>query len=163
MTQQLQINLDRPDYLAGVSEDKILEAADAILRRRMKFYGDPMTAPETVKRWLRTHLQTAESERFGVIWLNTRHHVIEAEDLFFGTIDGAAVYPREVVRSALKHNAAACIVYHNHPSGTAEPSKADETLTERLQSSLGLIDVRVLDHVLVAGEEIASFAEKGLM
>ena len=98
-----------------------------------------------------------------MILLDNQHRVINAVDLSHGTIDSAAVYPREVVKTALKHNAAAVILAHNHPSGVAEPSRADRQITERLQAALDLVDIRVLDHIVVAGENSLSFAERGLI
>ena len=95
--------------------------------------------------------------------LDNRHRVVECQELFRGTIDGASVHPREVVKEALQRNAAACILLHNHPSGVAEPSHADELITRRLKDALALVDIRVLDHLIVAGEEVISFAEKNLL
>ena len=95
--------------------------------------------------------------------MDNRHRLIKYEELFFGTIDGASVHPREVVKHALKHNAAAVIFAHNHPSGVAEPSQADQRITDRLKSALLLVDVRVLDHMIVGDREVLSFAEKGLL
>ena len=100
---------------------------------------------------------------FAVLFLDTRHRLIEYAEMFQGTIDSAEVHPREVVKAALRHNAAAVIVSHNHPSGNPEPSAADQALTQRLREALGLVDVRVLDHVIVAGNATASFAERGLI
>jgi DNA repair protein RadC len=102
-------------------------------------------------------------EVFTLIYLDKRHRVIACQDLFRGTIDGASVYPREVVKEALKHNAAAVILAHNHPSGVAEPSQADEMITQRVKEALALVDIRVLDHVIVAGGDTTSFAERGLL
>ena len=98
-----------------------------------------------------------------MLFLDTRHRLIEYRELFHGTIDSASVHPREVVKEALRLNAAAVIVSHNHPSGNPEPSSADRTLTQRLREALGLVDVRVLDHVIVAGAATASFSERGLI
>jgi DNA repair protein RadC len=95
--------------------------------------------------------------------LDNRHRFIAADDLFRGTIDGATVHPREVVKEALGHNAAAVIIAHNHPSGVAEPSQADQQITERLKAALSLVEIRVLDHIIVAGGATLSFAEKGLL
>jgi DNA repair protein RadC len=95
--------------------------------------------------------------------MDNQHRLIKYEELFFGTIDGASVHPREVVKHALKHNAAAVIFAHNHPSGVAEPSQADQRITDRLKSALLLVDVRVLDHMIVGDREVLSFAEKGLL
>ena len=100
---------------------------------------------------------------FSVIFLDNRHRVISFEIMFRGTIDGSSVYPREVVKTALKHNAAATIFAHNHPSGDPEPSKADESITQRLKEALALVDIRVLDHLVVGSSEIVSFAERGLL
>ena len=98
---------------------------------------------------------------FACLYLDNRHRVIAFEELFHGTIDGTSVHPREVVRAALKHNAAALIFAHNHPSGVAEPSDADRRLTRRLQDALGLVDIRTLDHFVVGDGEVVSFAERG--
>jgi DNA repair protein RadC len=103
-------------------------------------------------------------EVFGCLWLDNQHRVLEFEELFHGTIDGASVYPREVVRAALRLNAAAVIFAHNHPSGVAEPSEADRMITQRLKQALNLIDIRVLDHFIVGdGDQAYSFAEHGLL
>ncbi len=102
-------------------------------------------------------------EIFCCLFLDTRHRVLAFEELFRGTLDGAAVYPREVVKKALAHNAAAVILAHNHPSGVAEPSRADEALTQRLKDALALVDIQVLDHLVVGDGDITSFAERGLL
>ena len=124
--------------------------------------GDAMTSPQATRSFLTTRLRDYPYEVFACLFLDNRHRVIAFEELFRGTIDGASVHPREVVRRVLQHNAAAVILAHNHPSGVAEPSRADEAITRRLQEALGLIDVRVLDHMIVA-DEIVSFAERGLL
>ena len=103
-----------------------------------------------------------EHERFCAIWLDNRHRVIRFDELSRGTIDGASVYPREVVKAALSVNAAACIFAHNHPSGISEPSQADERITRRLRDALALVDIRVLDHIVI-GQTSVSFAERGLL
>ena len=100
---------------------------------------------------------------FCCLYLDNRHHLIVCEELFRGTIDGAAVHPREVLRQALAHNAAAVILAHNHPSGIAEPSRADEIITRRLRDALALVDIRVLDHIIVAGPHTISLAERGIL
>jgi DNA repair protein RadC len=109
------------------------------------------------------HFAGKEHECFVVLFLDSQHRLIVVEELFRGTIDGAAVYPREVVKAALRHNAAALVLSHNHPSGVAEPSAADRALTERLRSALAVVDVRTLDHVVVGGTAAVSFAERGWM
>jgi DNA repair protein RadC len=98
-----------------------------------------------------------------LLLLDSRHRLIRALELFRGTIDGASVHPREVVKEALRHNAAACVFAHNHPSGVAEASQADELITRRLREALALVDIRVLDHIIVGGGEALSFAERGLL
>ena len=114
--------------------------------------------------WARpTGQGTTVREVFAVLFLDAQHRLIEYEELFYGSLDGASVHPREVVRAALKHNAAAVILSHNHPSGVAEPSGADQRVTERLRAALALIDVRVLDHLIVGGNAVTSMAERGLM
>jgi DNA repair protein RadC len=122
-----------------------------------------LTNPKEVSDYLLTQLAGHEHEVFACLFLDQRHRLIEFKTLFAGTIDGCAVHPREVVKTALQLNAAAAILVHNHPSGVAEPSAADQTLTARLKEALALMDIRVLDHVIVAGANTASFAARGLL
>ncbi|HHT8993551.1 TPA: RadC family protein [Burkholderia cenocepacia] len=142
--------------------DQILEAARQAIEHK-KQRGASFTSPSAVKEYLRAKLAGYEHEVFAVLFLDTRHCLIEYVEMFHGTIDGASVYPREVVKEALRHNAAAVIVSHNHPSGNPEPSGADKALTQRLKEALALVDVRVLDHVIVGGSNATSFAEHGLL
>lgn len=125
--------------------------------------GSVLTSPEQTRRYLVSHLRSQQQEVFLVLFLDTRHAVIACEELFYGTIDGASVYPREVVKRALQHNAAALILAHNHPSGVAEPSQADVRITERLKAALALVDIRVLDHMVVGDGVVVSLAERGLI
>jgi DNA repair protein RadC len=125
--------------------------------------GEPLTSPAVTRDYLRARLRDRQQEAFCCLYLDTRHRVLRFEEIFHGTIDGAAVYPREVVKKALATNAAAVILVHNHPSGVAEPSRADEALTNRLQQALALVDIRVLDHLVVGESDIVSFAERGLL
>jgi len=119
--------------------------------------------PSVVRDYIRLLLIGKEYEVFVVLFLNSQNHLIEAEELFRGTLTQTSVYPREVVKQALRFNASAVIFAHNHPSGAAEPSRADEMLTQALKQSLALVDVKVLDHFVVAGSESISFAERGLI
>ena len=116
-----------------------------------------------MKKYLVTQFADLGHEVFACLFLDTRHRVIRYEEMFRGTIDGCSVHPREVVKAALTANAAAVILAHNHPSGMAEPSRADTQLTRRLTDALALVDVRVLDHMVVGGAETVSFAESGLL
>ena len=125
--------------------------------------GPLFTSPDEVRRFLQVKLAALEHEVFAVLMLDAQHCLIEYVELFRGTISQTSVYPREVVKEALARNAAAVILAHNHPSGLAEPSRADELLTHRLKSALELIDVRVLDHFIVGGRGTMSFAERGLL
>lgn len=143
------------------TDDVIIQAAKDILLRRLRAPGAALTSSIATKDFLRLELAELEHEVFVVIYLDNQHRVIVAEKLFRGTIDGASVYPREVVKEALGHNASAVILAHNHPSGHVEPSHADTRITERLREALGLVDVRVLDHIIVGGMECYSFAENG--
>lgn len=120
-------------------------------------------SPTQVKDYLRLKLAALPHEVFAVLFLDAQHRLLAMEELFRGTLTQTSVYPREVVKRALALNAAAVLLAHNHPSGVAEPSKADESLTRTLQSALGLVDVRVLDHFVVAREQVVSFAERGLL
>jgi len=123
--------------------------------------GKPLTDPAATRKYLLAKLRDMPHEVFACLYLDNRHRVIAFEELFRGTIDGATVHPREVVRAALKHNAAALIFAHNHPSGVAEPSDSDRRLTRRLADALALVDIRVLDHFVVGDGEVSSFAERG--
>ena len=139
----------------------VLEMARRYLGESLQ-RGEPLTSPQITRQFLSQKLRDYSHEVFAVLFLDQRHRVICFEELFRGTIDGASVYPREVVKQSLLHNAAAVIFAHNHPSGVAEPSQADQSITRRLQDALALIDVRVLDHFVV-GDEVVSFAERGLL
>jgi len=140
----------------------VVGRAQALLAQRYRSGSPVLTSPERTREFLRVHLGGRDRETFGVLHLDNRHRLIAAEDLFCGTIDRASVHPREVVKAVLIRNAAAIVLYHNHPSGASEPSAADELITRRLKEALALIDVRVLDHLIVA-ESIYSFAESGLL
>ncbi|HKK03926.1 MAG TPA: DNA repair protein RadC [Gammaproteobacteria bacterium] len=125
--------------------------------------GPALSSPEAVRRFLRARLRDLPHEVFCCLYLDNRNRVIGFEELFRGTIDGASVHPREVVKHALARNAAALILAHNHPSGIAEPSQADEVITRRLKSALALVDIRVHDHLVVGDSACVSFAERGLL
>lgn len=125
--------------------------------------GPLLSNPSAVRDHLLTHYAGVEREIFSVLYLDNRHRVICMEELFAGTIDGAAVHPREVVKFALARNAAAVILAHNHPSGVAEPSQADELITARLRDALALVDIRTLDHFVVGAGQVVSFVERGLL
>ena len=148
-------------YLLATAE-QILDAARQAIEQKMQ-RGASFTSPVAVKEYLRAKLAGFEHEVFAVLFLDTQHRLIEYVEMFHGTIDSASVYPRELVKEALRLNAAAVIISHNHPSGSPEPSAADRALTQRLKEALALVDMRVLDHVVVAGSSTASFAERGLI
>lgn len=139
----------------------VLEMARRYLNEGLK-RGDSLTSPQETRQFLSSKLRDYTHEVFAVLFLDQRHRVIRFDEMFRGTIDGASVYPREVVKKALEYNAAAVIFAHNHPSGVAEPSQADERITQRLKEALGLVDIRVLDHFVV-GDDVISFAERGLL
>jgi len=143
-----------------------LQAAQELTRRQALQTisdGDVLCSPRETRRFLQYHLGTHTREVFSCLFLDSQHRVLRCEDLFFGTLDGAAVYPREVAVRALQYHAAAVIFAHNHPSGVAEPSSADRRITERLCSSLALLDIRVLDHIIIGRGTEFSFAEEGLL
>jgi DNA repair protein RadC len=146
----------------AASKEQILAAGMAILATRVR-RGASLDSPRSVREYLVMKLGHLDHEIFALILLDRRHRVIEYVELFRGTLDGASVYPREIVKLALEKGAAACILVHNHPSGVQDQSTADEMITKRLQDALALIDVRVLDHLIIAGCNIASFAERGLL
>lgn len=150
----------------GVGEAKyaLLAAVMEMARRTLgeaMHAGDALTSPAAVRDYLRLTLRHKEYEVFCCVFLDAQNRVIAVEELFRGTLTQTSVYPREIVRRALAHNAAALILAHNHPSGIAEPSQADRTLTRHLQDALALVDVRVLDHFIVAGASSLSFMEAG--
>ena len=150
----------------GVAKYVQLKAVLEMARRHLEEQasaGDVLTSPVATRAFLRARLQDYPYEVFACLFLDNRHRLIRFEELFRGTIDGASVHPREVVRQALAHNAAALILAHNHPSGVAEPSGADRQITRRLVDALALVDVRVLDHLVVGRGEAFSFAEQGLL
>lgn len=122
-----------------------------------------LESPRAVREYLAVHYAGREREVFGCMFLDNRHGLICFDEVFHGTIDGASVHPREVVKLALARNAAAVILAHNHPSGVAEPSQADELITARLRDALALVDIRVLDHLVVGGTTVISFVERGLL
>ena len=124
--------------------------------------GSVLNNASAVKDYLKLKLRNYPYEVFCCLFLDNKHRVIEFEELFRGTIDSASVHPREVIRRVIHHNAAAVIFSHNHPSGVAEPSQADQRITERLKQALSLLDVRVLDHFII-GDEVVSFAQRGLI
>ena len=141
----------------------------AVLEMSRRYLKDDLLAkpslgsPSDTRQFLLSQMSGLRSEQFSCIWLNSQHQVIKFETLFNGTIDAAAVYPREVVAAALNCNAAAVILAHNHPSGIAEPSDADQIITKRLEKALQTIDVRLLDHMVVGQGIVVSFAERGLL
>jgi DNA repair protein RadC len=164
------MGLDRGDLEAepGLGPGKVaqLQAARELARRSAEQTlrgGDVMSSPERTRVFLQYHLGGREREVFCCLFLDSQHRLLCCEDLFLGTLDGAAVYPREVAVRALRYRAAAVIFAHNHPSGVAEPSVADRRITERLSAALGLLDIRVLDHIIVGRGRTFSFAEQGLV
>ena len=143
-----------------------LQAALELTRRhyeQLMMSGPALTNPRSTRDYLRLRMRDLPHEIFGIIYLDNRNRVIKFDELFRGTIDGATVHPREVVKEALACNAAAVILAHNHPSGVAEPSQADELITRRLKESLAVVDIRVLDHLVVGDGCVESFAERGLL
>lgn len=140
----------------------VIRLALSVLASRHRA-GSTLGSPNDIRDFLRLRLGERRNEVFGVLYLDNRHRVLKLEEVFQGTIDGASVYSRVVVQRALEVNAAAVVFFHNHPSGVAEPSGADERLTRRLREALALVDIRVLDHFIITAGESLSFAEKGLM
>jgi len=154
-----------PNAAAALSADEraTVTQALAILERRIRRSPHCLNSPALVKQWLCLHYGTLPHEVFGVLLLDAQMRLIDHEHLFRGTLTQTSVYPREVVALALKHNAGGIIAVHCHPSGVAEASRADELLTQNLKSTLALIDVRLLDHFIVAGNATVSLAERGLL
>jgi DNA repair protein RadC len=166
---QLSLSLDSSLLVRDVTgdyrpanADEVLQAARRVLAGQMRGC-EALTSPQVVRDFLRVKLGALEHEVFAVIHLDAQNRVIDYVEMFRGTVSQTSVYPREVVKEALARNSAALLLVHNHPSGAAEPSRADKMLTQTLKSALALVDVRVLDHLIVAGNAILSFAERGLL
>lgn len=157
----MDLYVKEPGGYRLASTDEILKKSKVAIARKFR-RGRKLMKPEHTKEYLATKFGGLEHEVFAAIWLDNRHQIIDYEELFRGTIDGASVHAREVVKRALQLNAAAVIFGHPHPSGVSEPSQADERITRKLQQALALIDVRVIDHIVV-GETCVSFAERGLL
>lgn len=170
-----QVNdLETPCFGAAAADP---ETSDALLARKLGVARElllrglqtqmsthpVMQSPQALRDWLRLHCAGLQHEVFIVLFLDSQNRLLSAAEMFRGTLAQTSVYPREVVKSALQRNAAAVVLAHNHPSGSAEPSRADEHLTQTLKSALALVDVRILDHFVVAGDEATSFAERGLI
>src|SRR6202166_261680 len=151
------------DQFREAAPQDVLDRAQALIAQRFRSGAPVLSAPDRTREFLRLKLGTLEHEVFAVLFLDKRHRLIEYVELFRGTIDGASVHPREVVKLALAKNAAALVLAHPHPSGVAEPSQADELITQRLKEALALVDVRLLDHCLIAGGVATSFAERGVI
>ena len=150
----------------GDARYALLQAALELARRHyaeLMQAGPALANPRATREFLRARLRDRDHEVFCCLFLDNRHRVICFEEVFRGTLDGASVHPRDVVKLALARNAAAVILAHNHPSGVAEPSQADELITARLRDALGLVDIRVLDHIVVGDAACVSFAERGLL
>ena len=152
----------KPSDLNDVEKQSVITLAMKVLAIKHRA-GRSLSKPEETRSYLRLRLADYRNEVFGCLFLDNRHRIIAVRELFQGTIDGASVHPRVVVQQAMEVNAAAMVFFHNHPSGVAEPSRADEMLTRRLSEALALVDVRVLDHFVVSGGESVSFAERGLI
>jgi len=158
------INDETGEYTATrpLSADDILLQAWLIRKEQVK-RGTKIGSPTETKEYLKAELGAREREAFGALFLDTRHRVLEFEILFYGTIDGATVYPREIIKRALQLNAAAIICSHNHPSGECEPSLADQAITRRIKEALAMVEIRLLDHLVVSPTDVVSMAERGML
>jgi len=152
----------QPSDLSNVEKQSAVTLALRVLALRHRT-GRSLSDPEATRNYLRLRLADHRNEVFGGLFLDNRHRIIAMRELFQGTINGASIHPRVVVQQAMEVNAAAMVFFHNHPSGIAEPSHADEAITRRLKDALALVDVRVLDHFVVSAGESVSFAERGLL
>ncbi len=148
--------------LNNSEQDYVVSLAITILEERFK-PGETLTKPSDTCDYLRLLLGERKDEIFGCIYLDNRNQILSTEELFHGTIDGASVYPRVIVRRALEVNAACCMFFHNHPSGVTQPSEADVRITERLKKALATVDIRTLDHIIIGASETTAFSERGLI
>lgn len=144
-----------------IEQSRLIEQAETLMRSRIRTDGTQLSDPSTAGSMFRYRLGSHEREVFSVAYLNTRHKVLAVEDLFAGTIDGAEVHTRELVKRALELNSAALIIAHNHPSGSLEPSAADRAVTDRIKQALYLVEIRLLDHFVVSAEGYTSLAARG--
>ncbi|MGI9303377.1 MAG: JAB domain-containing protein [Gammaproteobacteria bacterium] len=170
MVMKASKHRDRPNRVKRLSRLKLRDEEQLSLLRlaldtmAARFQpGATMSNPQLARDYLRLKLGERHNEIFGCVFLDNRHRIIAFDELFRGTIDGTTVYPRVVVQRALEVNAAAVLLFHNHPSGVAEPSAADESITRRLKDALSLVDIRVIDHIVVALEGTTSLAERGYL
>lgn len=145
------------------ADDKIIQQALAILERRMLREAFKASSPQVIKQYLVMKMARLDHEVFCVLWLDVKNRILDYEEMFRGTLTHCAVYPREIVRSAMRNNAAAAIIAHVHPSGEPDPSDADRHLTKAIRDALSLVEVRLLDHIIVANVKTFSFAENGLI
>jgi DNA repair protein RadC len=164
------LELDQTAFCAthglGMAKYVQLQAVLELAQRHLKEIlqrGDVIQSVADTRRYFMVRMRHHPHEVFSCLFLDNKHRVIDYEELFFGTIDSSSVHPRQVVKRALYHNAAAAIVAHNHPSGIAEPSRADELITVRLKEALALVDVRLLDHIVVGDSQVVSLAERGVL
>jgi DNA repair protein RadC len=166
-TRRAILSRARPSqvYAGTFTADEILSMASEIAAANMvrEEGGNVMDSPSATRAYFVTMMRDAHAENFAALFLDNRHRVLASEIMFTGTVDGASVHPREVVKRALHYNAAAVVFAHNHPSGAPEPSAADIAITRRLAESLALVDVRALDHIIVGGNDTCSLAERGLI
>ncbi|SFN01761.1 DNA repair protein RadC [Formivibrio citricus] len=144
------------------TEEELISAALSVLETRTT-YGPAITSPDSACQLLKLKLGELKYEVFGVIWLDAGHQIIAVEDMFRGTLDEARIYPRQVARRALEIDAAAVIIYHNHPSGRVGASDGDRQITEQIKQTLSLIDVKLLDHLIIGGAKLLSFKENGYL
>ena len=145
------------------NQDEVIAAAIRFMEEKGQYHSQVFESPRDTKTYLQLRIGDREHEVFCVLFLNSKHRLLSADEMFRGTIDGATVHPREIVKRALSLNAAAVILGHNHPSGEVQPSEADKSITKRIKDVLALIDVRVLDHMIVAADDAYSFAEHGFI
>ena len=167
MTSKRVESIDPPTYIApraatAPDEDAVIAHAIRILESRVR-RGDILQSSADARNMARLQLSTLDHDVFAVFFLDAQHRVIQFEQMFRGTIGQTSVYPREVVKRSLELNASAVVLAHNHPSGSTEPSRADEFLTQTLKAALALVDVQILDHIVVSVEGCTSFAERGLL
>ena len=168
LRQLLHANSDelRAEFGVGISRSAIIRALPELAQRYYEASlpaGEAIRSPSDTEAYVQARIRNLGHELFGCLYLDNRHRVLRFDEMFRGTIDGTSVYPREVVKEALAINAAAVILAHNHPSGVAEPSQADERITKRLKSALELVDIRLLDHLIIGDGETTSMANRGLL